>query len=66
MRILVTDNTDPILHDLLRQAGHEVTVNTSLDYNALLSVISQFDALVVRSKVIIDRPFLDHARHLRR
>ena len=65
MRILVTDNTHPILHDLLRQAGHEVTVNTSLDYNALLSVISQFDALVVRSKVIIDRPFLDHARHLR-
>ena len=65
MRILVTDNTHPILHDLLRQAGHEVTVNTSLDYNALLCVISQFDALVVRSKVIIDRPFLDHARHLR-
>ncbi len=65
MRILVTDNTHPILHDLLRQAGHEVTVNTSLDYNALLSIISQFDALVVRSKVIIDRPFLDHARHLR-
>ncbi len=65
MRILVTDNTHPILHDLLRQAGYEVTVNTSLDYNALLCVISQFDALVVRSKVIIDRPFLDHARHLR-
>ena len=65
MRILVTDNTHPILHQLLRQAGHEVVVDTALNYDTLLSVIPQYDALVVRSKIIIDRPFLDHARHLR-
>ena len=65
MRILVTDSTHPILHDLLRQAGHEVTVDTTLNYDTLLSVIPQYDALVVRSKIIIDRPFLDRARHLR-
>ena len=65
MRILVTDSTHPILHNLLRQAGHEVTVDTTLNYDTLLSVIPQYDALVVRSKIIIDRPFLDRARHLR-
>lgn len=65
MRILVTDSTHPILHDLLRQAGHEVVENTTLNYDTLLSVIPQYDALVVRSKIIIDRPFLDRARHLR-
>ncbi|MBR5352440.1 MAG: hypothetical protein IK126_01895 [Bacteroidales bacterium] len=65
MRILVTDSTHPILHNLLRQAGHEVVEDTTLNYDTLLSVIPQYDALVVRSKIIIDRPFLDHARHLR-
>lgn len=65
MRILVTDSTHPILHDLLRQAGHEVVEDTTLNYITLLSVIPQYDALVVRSKIIIDRPFLDRARHLR-
>jgi D-3-phosphoglycerate dehydrogenase len=65
MRILVTDSTHPILHDLLRQAGHEVVEDTTLNYDTLLSVIPQYDALVVRSKIIIDRTFLDRARHLR-
>ncbi len=65
MRILVTDSTHPILHDLLRQAGHEVVEDTTLNYDTLLSVIPQYDVLVVRSKIIIDRPFLDRARHLR-
>ena len=65
MRILVTDRTHPALPTLLRQAGHEVTVDTGLDYDSLLSVVGQYDAIVVRSKIIIDRPFLDQAHHLR-
>lgn len=65
MRILVTDKTHPVLPDRLRAAGHEVTVDTSLDYDSLLARVGDYDALVVRSKIIIDRDFLDHARHLR-
>lgn len=65
MNILVTDNTHPVLHHLLRQVGHEVVVDTSLTYDTLLDRIADFDALVVRSKIVIDRPFLLHARHLR-
>ena len=31
MRILVTDKTHPVLEETLRAAGHEVTVDTTLD-----------------------------------
>lgn len=65
MRILVTDKTHPVLPDMLRAAGHEVTVDTSLDYDSLLQCVGSYDALVVRSKIVIDRNFLDHARHLK-
>jgi len=65
VKILVTDNTHPILHTLLQQAGHTVTVDTAISRDALLSQIRSYDALVVRSKIAIDRPFLDSARHLR-
>ena len=65
MRILVTDKTHPVLPDMLRAAGHEVIVDTTLDYDSLLARVSDYDALVVRSKIVIDRNFLDHARHLK-
>lgn len=65
MNILITDNTHPILQETLEEAGHSVTVSTCLDYGALLSVVKGYDAIVVRSKVVIDRNFLDHARHLK-
>ena len=65
MNILITDNTHPILQETLEKAGHSVTVSTGLDYSALLAVVKDYDALVVRSKVVIDRNFLDHARHLK-
>ena len=65
MRILITDKTHPVLPDMLRAAGHEVIVDTTLDYDSLLARVSDYDALVVRSKIVIDRNFLDHARHLK-
>ena len=64
-RILITDKTDPVLQQTLESAGHQVVVDTTVTYDSLLKQIGQFDALVVRSKINIDRRFLDHARHLR-
>lgn len=65
MNILVTDHTHPVLPQLLREAGHHVDIDPAVDYDSLLAVVGRYDALVVRSKIIIDRNFLDHARHLR-
>ena len=64
-RILVTDKTHPVLQETLEAAGHAVVVDTTVTYDSLLEQIGQYDALVVRSKINIDRHFLDHARHLR-
>lgn len=64
MRILITDDTHPILQQKLEAAGHEVTIDSSLTYQLLLACVEQYDAIVVRSKISIDRNFIDHARHL--
>ena len=64
-RILVTDKTHLVLQQTLEAAGHAVVVDTTVTYDSLLEKIGQYDALVVRSKINIDRHFLDHARHLR-
>ena len=65
MRILITDNTHPILRETLEAAGHHVTLETEVTYESLLAQIAAYDAMVVRSKIVIDKNFLDHARHLR-
>ena len=65
MRALITDNVHPVLTQRLQSAGIDCVVNTQYEYNSLLQAIQEFDALVVRSKVTIDRHFIDHARHLR-
>lgn len=65
MKILITDKTHPALQQVLEADGHRVTVDTTPDYQRLLDCIAQYDALVVRSKISIDRHFLDHARHLK-
>ncbi|MBP5548267.1 MAG: hypothetical protein J6X58_05210 [Bacteroidales bacterium] len=65
MRILVTDNTHPVLVERLTAAGHKCRVWTDCNYDMLLAEVAGYDALVVRSKIAIDRNFLDHARHLK-
>ena len=65
MRVLITDNTHPILQEMLEKAGHQVTVDTNLSYDTLLGAVKDYDALVVRSKIVIDKDFLNLARHLR-
>ena len=65
MKILVTDNTHPVLVERLTAAGHKCRVWTDCTYDTLLAEVAGYDALVVRSKIAIDRNFLDHARHLK-
>lgn len=65
MKILITDNTHPVLVEKLEAAGHQCFVWTDCTYDALLAEVHNYDALVVRSKIAIDRAFLDRARHLK-
>lgn len=64
-RILVTDNTHPILCQKLSAAGYHCDVQADLSYSELLSVVNNYDAMVVRSKVEIDRNFLSQVNTLK-
>ena len=64
-RVLVTDKTHSILCEKLQAAGYHCDVQADLSYNELLEVINNYDALVVRSKVEIDRIFLDNTHTLK-
>lgn len=65
MNVLITDSTHPVLVEKLEAAGHRCCVWTDCTYESLLAEVQNYDALVVRSKIMIDRNFIDHARHLR-
>ena len=65
MRVLITDNTHTVLLEKLTAAGHECRVWTDCTYDTLMSEARNCDALVVRSKIVIDRNFIDCNRHLK-
>lgn len=64
MRILITDDTHPVLLTKLRKAGFVCDVKTDIGYDETLAIVGDYDALVVRSKIPVDRRFIDHAGHL--
>ena len=64
-KVLISDRTHPVLEERLRNAGFAVSVEPDHDYNSLLQAVQGYDGLVVRSKVIIDRAFIDACPSLR-
>lgn len=64
-RVLISDNTHPVLASRLHQAGFEVSVEPEHDYESLIRAAHGCAALVVRSKVQIDRAFIDRVPTLR-
>lgn len=63
--VLIADRTHPVLEERLRSAGFAVRVEPDHDYASLLQAVQGCDGLVVRSKVIIDRAFIDACSSLR-
>lgn len=64
-RILISDRTHPVLEERLRQAGFDVSVEPDHDYQSLIAAAQGCAGLVVRSKVNIDRAFIDAVPSLR-
>ena len=64
-RVLVSDRTHDVLVDRLKAAGIEVSVEPDHDYASLVRAAQDYDGLVVRSKVNIDRAFIDSCPRLR-
>ena len=63
--ILISDRTHEVLPQRLREAGFDVSVEPDLDRAALIRAAQGCQGLVVRSKVIVDRPFIDACPSLR-
>ena len=64
-RVLIADKTHEVLEQKLREAGCEVRVEPDHDYESLVQAAQGCDGLVVRSKVIIDKEFIDRVPSLR-
>ncbi|MDA3865194.1 MAG: NAD(P)-dependent oxidoreductase [Salinivirgaceae bacterium] len=65
MNVLFADTTHPALPTLLSEAGFVVDEGKCTDKEACLAIIDRYDGIIIRSKFIIDRPFLDKATNLK-
>lgn len=64
-KVLISDRTHPVLEQKLREAGIAVNVEPDHDYDGLVRAAQGVEGLVVRSKVKIDRAFIDRVPSLR-
>ena len=64
-RVLIADRTHEVLEQRLREAGFAVSVEPDHDYESLVRAAQGCEGLVVRSKVVIDRAFIDRVPSLR-
>lgn len=64
-KVLISDRTHQVLEEKLLEAGFEVSVEPDHDYESLVQAVQGYDGLVVRSKVNIDRAFIDRVPSLR-
>ena len=65
MKILHLDKNHPVLIQQLAAAGHSNTEGYSYDRAQALAVINQYDGVVLRSRITVDRPFLEAATNLK-
>lgn len=65
MRVLFLDTVHPILADRLIAAGYDCETDLSCSYQELLEQISDFEGVVIRSRLPLDAGFFEAATHLK-
>ena len=65
MKILHIDQNHPVLWSELSVLGYKNTQGYSLTREEVLSIIESYDGVVIRSRILIDRAFLDAAKQLK-
>lgn len=61
-RVLLLDSIHPLLPDMLRGVGFEVTSKNNIDYDSLYEIIAGYDGLIIRNSPRIDRKLIDRAK----
>lgn len=64
-KVLFTDDTHPITHQMLMEAGVPCEFNFSSPKEEIEAIIHQYIGIVQRSRITIDRSFLEKATNLK-
>ena len=65
MKILHIDQNHPVLWSELSVLGYENTEGYTLTRQEILSILESYDGVVIRSRILIDRAFLNAAKQLK-
>lgn len=65
MKLLFIDSCHPALIKLLREDGHDCIEGYNLSRIKILSVIKDFEGIIIRSRILLDKEFFDKAENLR-
>ena len=65
MKILHIDQNHPVLWSELSVLGYENTEGYTLTRQEILSIIESYDGVVIRSRILIDRAFINAAKQLK-
>jgi D-3-phosphoglycerate dehydrogenase / 2-oxoglutarate reductase len=65
MRILFIDSNHPLLHTTLEKAGHTCDLNYDWTKDEIINNISNYDGIVIRSKIKITKEIIDKAPKLK-
>ena len=64
-KVLVCDSIHEEGIEKLRQAGFEVDVNTTISHEQLKDIVSNYDALIVRSRTKVTKEIIEAGKRLR-
>lgn len=65
MNILILDTIHRVFHQRMEEAGHVLTEDLEITGDALKAKAKDFDAIVVRNRVKLERDFLEANTHLK-
>ena len=65
MQVLITDDVHPLLLTELRQLGFAVRYEPAIDYQATLTMITDYEGLVINSKICVGEELLTKATQLK-
>lgn len=64
-QVLITDDCHPLLTDGLTRRGYTCHYRADITLEDTRHIIHQYEGLIINSKIIVDRAFLDKAERLR-
>jgi len=65
MKILQLDKNHPLITEQLSAKGFEIDDDFSPSYDEVLKKIDAYDGIIIRSRIPIDRNFIEHGKNLK-